>query len=150
VFLWCLLALFISAAITAWLGHVPVYASGVGVVLDPSSSSNTANGEMTAIIFVPYTSSLHLQTGQTVNIQVGQSGPKISTTIEAVDSQILSPSEVRKQFLVSITDPSIAATVLIGPHLSLYNGSLVQAQVEVSSRRLLSLFPGFDTFLKDT
>ena len=150
VFLWCLLALFVSAAITAWLGHVPVYAAGVGVVLDPSSSGNTANGEMTAVIFIPYSSSLHLQRGQPVNIQIGQAGPKISTAIGAVDSQILSASEVRKQFLVSITDPSVAATVLVGTHLSLYTGSPVQAQVEVSSRRLLSLFPGFNAFLKDT
>lgn len=150
VFLWCLLALFISAGITAWLGQVPVYTSGVGVILDPSTSGNTANGEMTAVIFITYSPSLHLQVGQPVNMQIGQAGPHISTAIGAVESQILSPSEVRKQFSVSVTDPSIAAAVVVESHLSLYSGSLVQAQIEVGSHRLLSLFPGLGAFVKDT
>jgi hypothetical protein len=146
VFLWCLLALFVSAGVTAWLGQVPVYTSGAGIILDPSSSGNTSNGVMTAVIFIPYNPSLHLQVGQPVNMQIGQSGPQISTAIGAVESQILSPSDVRKQFLVSITDPSIAATVAVESHLSLYSGSIVQAQVETGSRRLLSLFPGLGAF----
>jgi hypothetical protein len=143
VFLWCLLALFVSAGITAWLGQVPVYTTGIGIVLNPSTSGSTANGEMAAIIFVPYNTSLHLQVGQPITAQIGQAGPQMTTTIGAVESQILSPDEVRKQFSVSITDPSVAVTAVVGPHLSLYAGSLVQAQIEVGSKRLLSLFPGF-------
>lgn len=150
VFLWCLLILFISAGITAWLGQVPVYATGVGVVLDPSSSGSPANGEMTAVIFIPYSPSLHLQAGQSVNLQLGQTGPQISTAVGAVDSQILSPTMVRKQFSVSVTDPSVAITVVVGAHLSLYSGSSVQAQIEIGSHRLLSLFPGIGAFVKDT
>src|SRR3989442_241556 len=101
VFLWCLLALFISAGVTAWLGQVPVYTAGVGVVLDPSSLGNTTNGEMTAVIFIPYSPSLHLQAGQPVTIHIGQTGPQINTAIGTVESQILSPTEVRKQFALS-------------------------------------------------
>ncbi len=143
VFLWCLLALFVSAGITAWLGQVPVYTTGIGIVLNPSTSGSTANGEMAAVIFVPYNTSLHLQVGQPITAQIGQAGPQMTTAIGAVESQILSPDEVRKQFSVSITDPSVAVTAVVGPHLSLYAGSLVQAQIEVGSMRLLSLFPGF-------
>jgi len=151
VFLWCLLALFISAGVNAWLGQVPVYTAGVGVVLDPSSSGSTANGEMTAVIFIPYSPSLHLQVGQPVTIHIGQTGPQINSAIGAVDSQILSPSQVRKQFALSITDPSVAATAVVGSsNLSLYSGSLIQAQIEVGSHRLLSLFPGLGAFVKDT
>ena len=148
VFLWCLLALFVSAGVTAWLGQVPVYVTGVGVVLDPSTSGNIANGETTAVIFIPYSPSLHLQAGQPVNMQLGLAGPHITTAIEGVDSQVFSPSQVRKQFSVIITDPAVAVTVLVGSNLSLYTGSSVQAQIEVGSHRLLSLFPGFDTFVK--
>jgi hypothetical protein len=147
VFLWCLLALFVSAGITAWLGQVPVYTTGVGLILDPSSSGNTANGEMAAIIFVPSSPSLHLQVGQPIIAHIGQTGPQITTAIGAIESQVLSPTEVRKQFLVSITDPSVVVTAVVGPHLSLYAGSFVQAQIEVGSKRLLSLFPGFDTLV---
>jgi hypothetical protein len=147
VFFWCLLALFISAGVTAWLGHVPVYTSGAGFILDPSSSGGTVNGEMTAIIFVPYNSSLPLRVGQPVTMQVGQTGPQVNTAIGAVESEILSPSDVRKQFSLSATGPSQAATVVVTAHFSsLYSGSLVQAQVEVGSRRLLSLFPGLGAF----
>lgn len=151
VFLWCLLALFVSAGITAWLGQVPVYASGVGIVLNNPDSSGSTSGEMTAVIFIPYTPSLHLQVGQPVNMQIGQADPqKISTAIGAVDSQILSPSDVRNQFKVIVTDPSVVATVAVESRLSLYSGSLVQAQIEVGSHRLLSLFPGLGAFVKDT
>jgi hypothetical protein len=144
IFLWCLLALFVSAGITAWLGQVPVYTTGTGIVLNPSTSGSTANGEMTAIIFVPSSPSLHLQVGQPITAQIGQTGPQITTAIGTIESQILSPDEVRKQFSVSITDPSVAVTASVGPNLSLYAGSLVQAQIEVGSERLLSLFPGFN------
>jgi hypothetical protein len=150
VFLWCLLALFISAGITAWLGQVPVYATGVGIILDPSSSGGTANGELTAVIFIPYSSSLHLQAGQPVNMQIGQAGIPISTTIATIDSEILSPSAVRKQFFVSVTDPSMAITVAIVGLKPLYSGSSVQAQIEIGSHRLLSLFPGLGAYVKDT
>ena len=149
VFLWCLLALFVSAGITAWLGQVPIYASGQGVILDPNASGNT-NGQMVAMIFIPSSSSLHLQVNQPVTIQIGQAGPKISTAIGAVESQILSPSEIRKQFSVPVADPAIAVVVAVDSHYSLYSGSPVQAQVEVGSQRLLSLFPGLSALVKDT
>ncbi len=151
VFLWCLLALFVSAGVTAWLGQVPVYAiSEGGILLDPGTSGSTANGEMAAVIFIPYSSSLHLQVGQPVNMQIGQTGPKISTAIGAVESQILSPSQVRKEFAVAVTDPSIVVVVAVESNLSSYSGSPVQAQVEIGSRRLLSLFPGLGDLVKDT
>ena len=146
VFLWCLLVLFISAGITAWLGQVPVYASGPGIVLDPNGS----NGEIAVVIFIPYSQSLHLQVHQPVNLQIGSTGLQVKTAIGAVESQVFSPSEVRKRFLVPVSDPSIAVAVALDSHFSLYSGSPVQAQIEIGSHRLLSLFPGIGAFVKDT
>lgn len=151
VFLWCFLCIFMSAGIMAWLGWIPVYVAGSGVVLDLGSSATNRSDEAVAIIFVPYSPSLHLQSGQPVQVQLGLTGPHLASVIGAIGPKILSPNEVRQRYQLAITDPSLVITVALGSHLSghFYAGSLVLAQIQVGSRRLLSLFPGLSAFLKD-
>ena len=149
--LWCLLIIFTCAWLIAWLGQIPMYATGVGVVLTPPTSADNTNDRAVAIVFVPYTSSLHLQVGQQAHVQLGTAASQITGTIEHIDTQLLSPSAIRQSYALVMPAPSLAVMVALDPHLSghLYAGTPVQAQIQVGSSRLLSFFPGFAILLKE-
>lgn len=149
--LWCLLSIFTSAWLIAWMGQIPLYATGIGVVLPPSTATGHTNDRAVAIVFVPYTSSLHLQSGQQAQVQLGTISSPITGTIERVNSQLLSPNAVRQSYGLAMPAPSVAVLVALDSHLSghLYAGTPVQAQIQVGTSRLLSFFPGFATLLKE-
>ncbi len=151
LFFWILLLIFIGAGLLVWLGQIPAYVTGSGMVLDPDSSVTGGSSEAAAIIFVPYSSSMHLRPGLPVLLRIGTTGLQLTSTITAVEPQIFSPSEVRQRYSLGIADPSLAVVVALGSQISVsvYAGSPVNAQIEVGSRRFLSLFPGVDTLLKD-
>lgn len=150
-FFWIILIIFCGAGLLVWLGQVPAYVTGSGVVLDPASSLTSGSREAVAIIFVPYNSSVHLRPGQPVQVQLVSTGVQILSAITAVEPQILSPSDVRQSYSLVTTTPSLVVMVALGSQFSgsVYAESPVQAQIEVGSRPFLSLFPGFDTLLKN-
>jgi len=147
LFCWCLLAIFLCIGLLTWFGEVPVYVAGEGVVL---SSGDSAGAR--ALIFVPYSSALQLHAGQRVQLQFAGQASQLTSTVQTADRTRLSPQEVRQRYQFVISQPSVAITVDLGSRFSarVYAGSVVLAQVEVGSRRLLSLLVGFDAFEGDT
>lgn len=149
VFLWILMALLLIATLGAWLAQAPAYVIGSGVILDSQGSMQQGNSETTAVIFLPETSSLHPRAGLPILMQIGTAGPQLSSTIAAVEPGVMSPEQARKQYALNgnlallITEPSIAVTVKLGPDIPVqtYAGSIVRAQVQVGTRRVLSLLP---------
>lgn len=148
-FFWVILATLTAAGLVAWLGQVPLYATGSGLILDRSIATVQGNDEAVAVILLPATLYRQLRTGSPVQVQIGMTGPSLTRTIDTIDPGILSPSEVRRRYMLEVLEPSFIATVRLGPGISsrLYAGSIVHAQVQVGSQRLLSLFPLFNTFL---
>jgi hypothetical protein len=148
-FFWVILALFTAAGLVAWLGQVPLYVTGSGLVLDRSATAAQGKEEAVAVILLPATSFVHLRAGMPVQVQVGSDGSPIPCTIDSVESRILSPSEVHQRYMLVVPEPSFVAIVGLGPGISshLYAGSPVQAQIQIGSERLLSLFPLFNTLL---
>lgn len=151
LFLWILLGLLLVATLLAWLGQIPAYATGAGIVLDQrSTTDNKAGDKATAVIFLPASPSLRVQTGLSVRVQIGQTGPRFNTTIVLVEPDVISPSAARQRYGLNgnlvqvITQPSIVVIVGLGPTISaeIYAGSLVSAQVQVGTQRVLSLLPG--------
>jgi hypothetical protein len=147
LFFWLLLFIFIVAGLFAWLGQVPAYVTGAGVILDSHSPLIQGSNEAAAIIFIPYNSSVHLQPGQPVQIQLGSAGMQITSAITVVEPQVYSTSQVRKTFLLGVTSPVFAVVVPLGsPSSGLFNaGNPVSAQIQVGSRPFVSLFPVYDT-----
>jgi len=150
VFLWVLLALLVISGVAAWLGQVPTYVAGSGVVLEPGSTTQQGSDEAVAVVFVPATPSLTLRPGLPVQLQIGSTGPQLTTTIATVAPGVVSPSEARTQYALGgvaaavITQPSVAVTARLGPGIpaQMYAGSIVSAQVQVGTRSVLSLLPG--------
>jgi hypothetical protein len=150
VFLWVLLALLAIAGVAAWLGQVPTYVAASGVVLEPGSTTQQGSDEAVAVVFVPATPSLKLRPGLPIQLQIGSTGPQLTTTIATVAPGVVSPSEARAQYALGgvaaavITQPSVAVTARLGPGISaqMYAGSIVSAQVQVGTQSVLSLLPG--------
>ena len=151
VFFWILLGLLLVAGITAWLAQVPTYIVASGVVLDRGiTQGQQASDEAVAVIFLPASHSLHVQTGQSLLLHIGSTATPLSYRIDRVEPGVLSPSAARKRYGLdsatsqAITEPSIVLTVSLGPAFPThqYAGSLVSAQIQVGSQRVLSLLPG--------
>ncbi len=147
---WIILTLLVVAGIVAWMGKVPLYITGAGVVLARGASSSQ-DDEISAIIPLPISAASHLQKGLLVQVQVGQAGPLLTRTINDISSTVLSPDEVQQKYSLRVSDPSILLIVKLGTTISMgiYAGSPVQVQVQTGSQSLLALFPVFNTLLKD-
>ena len=135
--LWCLLAILLAAGVVAWFGRVPVYATGDGVVPETGSSTR---------IFLPYSFSLALHPGESVQMQIGNSDTQVTGTVTDASTQQLSPSLIRQRYQVQVGAPAVVITVRFGAGFSVrtYAGSIITAQVQTGSRRLISLLPGLD------
>ncbi len=145
---WLILTLFIAAGITVWLGQVPFYITGAGVVLDQNSSIHQASTAV-AVILLPASDVAHLRAGLPIQMQVGPSGPSLHTTINTVNRTLLSPEQVRQQYGFQVAEPSFVVVASLGSTIPqhLYAGSLVQAQIQIGSESLLSLFPVLNSLL---
>jgi hypothetical protein len=150
VFFWIVLGLLLIAALVAWLVRVPTYATASGVVLDQGLQAQQGGDEAVAVVFLPYSPSLKVHAGLPVQVQIGLTGPQLTGTIAGVDPGIISPDAARKRYGLTgevsgvITQPSLVVTVKLGPAISAstYAGSIVNAQIQVGTRRVLSLIPG--------
>ena len=150
VLCWIILTLLVVAGLVAWMGNVPLYTTGVGIVLDQSAPENLDN-EATAIIPLSVSTASQLQKGLPIQIQVGQTGPLLTCTIDSIGSTILSPDEVQKNYGLKVSDPSILLLVKLGTTISksIYAGSSVQVRVQTGSQSVLALFPVFNILLKE-
>jgi hypothetical protein len=149
VFLWILLGLLLAATVAAWLGQVPTYVAGSGIVLNQESKTQQGSSEAVAVVFLPAPLNLHLSVGLPVQVQIGSTGTQVFGTINTVEPGVLSPDAARTRYALSgnlemvITQPSLAVTVGLGTVISAqtYAGSIVSAQVQVGTQRVLSLLP---------
>ncbi|QBD75902.1 hypothetical protein EPA93_07720 [Ktedonosporobacter rubrisoli] len=142
-FFWSLGIFVLLIGLLLWTLDIPAYASAQGVVLQPAKIAT--NSEAEAVIFFP-ASTAHLHPGMRVQIQLGASGPRVTSKIETVTPGAISPQDAQQRFALGssaaqvITQPAIAVTTRLGPAVSVrtYAGSIVKAQVQVGTQQVLS------------
>lgn len=150
LFLWILLVLVLLAGILIWSIRIPVYTAAPGV-LRPDETT----GQLQVLLFVSADQQSFVHVGQTVQLQIGASGPQLHLTITSVTSQVLSPAQIRATYALNnplglvVSQPAVVALVTIqaGSSLQGYAGSLVSAEIQVSTRSALSLVPGLNHFV---
>lgn len=147
LFFWILLITLTAAGVVAWLGQVPLYVTGSGMVLDKNILPDQNNDEAVAIIILPANEVIHIRAGLPAQIQIGSTGPQVNRTVDSVSPAILSPSEVRQSYGMEMTDPAQVVSLKLGPNISrrVYAGSPVHVQIQIGSQRLISLFPIFNS-----
>src|SRR3954466_13308003 len=93
VFFWLLLGLLLGAGSIAWWVEIPTYAAGSGILREQPVSSG--GPEMTALIFVPASHFLPIETGSVIRIQTNNIGSTSSGQVEKVEPGLISPQEAR-------------------------------------------------------
>ena len=157
LFLWILLGLLMTAGLLAWLAQVPIYLEGSGIILEQQPPSASGQSEAVALIFFPALSASKVRLGLPIQLQVGSAGPFFTGKIDQVEPGIISPSEARKRYMLDnsvspmLTEPAVVVRVRLGTTIPahMYAGSVLSAQVQVGSQRVLSLFPGFERLIGD-
>jgi hypothetical protein len=146
---WIVLMVLIVAGIAVWSGQVPSYIAGAGIILDANSMASQ-DGGATAAILLPASASSYIRPGLPIQLQIGQSGPQLHRTIDAINQNLLSPDEIRQRYGFTVEDPSLVVIVGLGSAISehLYSGSPIQAQIQIGSQSLLVLFPVVNSLLK--
>ena len=141
-----------STSILACFAEVPLYASGLGVVIKGRDSQSNCNS-VKLVALLPPENHASLRSGQSLLLQLNPAQALIPQSIRKVEPRIMSPDEVQQQFLLnagaaqSITQPVAVAIVdpveLATSDLSAcaYSGSVYKVQIEVGGRRGISLLP---------
>ncbi len=144
--LWILLGLFLSALFMTWTTRVPSYVAALSIV-------STTDGKPVLYVLVPAEHSIDLAVGQQIWVRRPESRVVSRTQIVRVEPQILSPAVVRKRFDLSTELIHLPIVVVIAnvdeillaandPLLEAYMGSTAPVDVEIGSRRVLSLLSG--------
>lgn len=157
ILLWVFATLLISSGLLAWLIRVPVYASGVGVVIDsPSGFQGVGAGPQLAV-FLPGKDLARFRVGQKLFWSFEKTGERVSRLIEALEPQVSSPVLVQRRFKLTgagasaITRPVSVAFVSLNPlpgnvPASAYLGSVYRVDVEIGKMRVISLLPFLGRF----
>jgi hypothetical protein len=156
VCIWIMLGLAVAVGFFAGTQNVPVRVDGVGIVLAQEQSHALGSKGGTALVFLPASEAKLVHVGEPSQLQIGPTGPSYSSTIAQVEPGLLSPDDISKRYglncsaISTITEPAVVVHVGLVPSLSshLYAGSLIRAQVQIGTQRLLSL-SGLNDFIGD-
>ncbi len=161
LFLWILLLLAVCAGAVVWSIQVPIQASGKGIVVQQVVPPQKANGkqnvqntkvqntqETVVLLLLPPDQQADIKAGQSVSITIAGTTTSFTSTIEKVQAGVMSPTDIRNQFNLSvplsqtISGPSIVASALVQPSLAhTYLGSQCDVQVKIGSQSALSFVP---------
>jgi hypothetical protein len=150
-FLWVLLALLAAGGGIAWWAKVPVYASGPAVALEGPVVPPGID-EVAVVAFLPKETLPRLEEGQRLFLKAEESGDRRKIFVREVDPRIYSPNAAQRRFRLvggaaaAVTSPTVAvrgALRLKGTDLTpqMVAGTVYKADVEVGSRRVISLLP---------
>jgi hypothetical protein len=144
--LWLLLGCLFTVSGLAWLARVPVYRNGIATVITSKEE------DQLIVAFFPPESKSEMRAGQNLSLKLDPAGPPLVRAIAAIEPEILSPAGARKRFNFddattrAYQGPAAIVIARLGkPSETLpanaYEGTVVDAQVEIGSQRLITLLP---------
>ncbi len=158
VFLWILIGLLIGTCILLWSVRVPTLVTVNGVVTQmPEKRGTLLTGDVVAVILLTPAQRSLLHSNLPVTIRLITSGVTMHQSLTFVESRMLGPDAIRDRYHLQgnqtqlLSGPQIIALVRLGasqeaPELV---GSVCQADVQVGSRRVLSLIPLLGNFFPE-
>jgi hypothetical protein len=158
--LFSLVALLLAGGAILWLMRIPVYASGMAIPISPSTSpdrsftsyADVAGNQTLVAVVLPGKNYSRLQIGQRVFWSFSKGGPRVSRLVVDIQPQVISPGVMRQELglkgeaAAAINEPVALAFVRLEPTpdnlpAATYAGTVFRADVEIGSRRVISLFP---------
>ncbi|GCE30846.1 hypothetical protein KDA_63300 [Dictyobacter alpinus] len=149
LFSWLLFALVIGSGVVAWLTRVPIYVNSAGVAVSNEYSINARQSEVNVLVFVPVNTSNAVRSGAHGITQFASSSQSFEGTITHLDSIVLSPGTIQRQYQLScstaqqIRVPSVAVSmyVVIPAGMHIYSGMPLQTRIQTGTQRVLALIP---------
>lgn len=153
-YFWALVAGLFALAALAWSARIPVTVSGFGLVPGPHGASGQR--AVAAILLLPPASLGQLRPAQRVLVRADTASPVLVGRIASVAPVVLSPHAIRARFALSgalagfVKMPAAVAVAQVeteagGLPVDILAGSRFPIDVEVGSRRVLSLLTGLDS-----
>lgn len=160
LYLWVLTGLLAVSGALAWFAQVPVYTSGPAIVVDARDNKRQdLSDDVLVVAFLPPESRSRLEVGQRLFLQLSPNGERLRRSIIAVEPEIYSPVAAQRRFglapgaALTVAHPAAVALAPLEPlpagaPASAQLGSIGRVDVEVGSRRIISLLPFVDQFVE--
>lgn len=147
--LWGITVLLVAGAALVSFSKVPVYIAGVAVIASGECSSGASCQTPVVTALLPPESLPRLQVGQTMYLEIEGMTTRARSSVIEVEPALQSPEAIRTKFAVnmsilsSMDHPFAIARAhwepSNGQNVEAYAGSALRVQVEVGSRRILSI-----------
>jgi hypothetical protein len=152
--LWVLLGVLLAGGFGAWFVQVPVYASGPAVLITWDGQPGALQGAMVVVALIPAQQRSSLRLGQTLILSDDASGEQLRLPIVALEPDPILAEAAQERFgLKGEAIPAFrqAAIVTIArlEQVPAASAHSYRADVEIGSRRILSLIPLIGRFLAD-
>jgi hypothetical protein len=156
-YFWGLLGGLAVVAGLAWSTRVPVTVTGVGLVTGRDGAPGTEPGAL--ILLLPPDSLGQLRPQQRVLVRDRKAEPVLVGRIAKVEPAVLSPDVIRARFALDgalagfVTGPAAVAVARVeaetgGLPAATYSGGSSPIDIEIGSRRVLSLIPGLGSLFE--
>jgi hypothetical protein len=153
--LWVLTGLLAVGGGLASFAQVPVYASGSAIVVDARNNKLQGMPDDVVVALLPPEHHSHFEVGQQLFLHFPPTAERLRRSIIAVELEIYSPVAAQRRFglapgaALAVAHPAAVALAQLEPlpagaPASAYLGSIGRVDVEVGSRRIISLLPFVD------
>ena len=150
--LWAIVVLLIFSGVTVWFTSMPVYASGLAIVVDTENKPVNIEEETAILVLLPPEVQPTLDEGRTILIQVNASSKPLQRKIVTFAKDALEANSILEEFdldnhpAVAKAQPAAVAIVRLegmeGNVLANDSvGTIFRADIQVGSRRIASLLP---------
>ena len=156
--LWVIAGMLLSLGLLAWLIHIPVYVSGLGVVIEsPRLGAGEVGDVHRMAVVLGDKERSRVRVGQKVFWSFDNRGGRVSLTLIAIETEVSSIKAVYERFKLTgaaaagITEPVVVA--FVDPEAlpdnvpaSSYAGNVYRIDVEVGTMRVISMLPFISGF----
>lgn len=159
--LWVFASILIGCGFFAWLIRIPIYVSGVGVVIESVSRNTGDAGQRPVLaVFLPEEERSKIRVGQKLFWNFDNAGRRVSSNLVAIEKEVSSPMMVQSRFQLAgaaaaaITKPVVIGFGPLDPvpgnlPVSAYLGSVHHVDIEIGKMRAISLLPFLDRISGD-
>jgi hypothetical protein len=156
--LWALVALLILSGVAVWFTSMPVYASGLAVVVDTRNKLTNIEEGMAILALLPPEAQPALDRGKTILIQVNASSKPLEREIVAFEKDVSKVNYILEEFAlddhpaVAKAQPAAVAIMRLedmsgNVPTNNYIGTIFRADIQIGSRRVASLLPLMDRII---
>ncbi|GCE23490.1 hypothetical protein KDK_72900 [Dictyobacter kobayashii] len=130
----------------AWSDQIPIYASAPGIILDQHSTAAADQHDTVAALFFAAGQFSKVKVGQRAVVHIGASKEELASQIIKIEPAVVSPNTIYQRYgfvAQVVTQPSIVVLIqLKNIPTATYAGSMIVANVQTGSQRIISMLPG--------